>query len=192
MQEAIDREYSEVSGTLTADWVRKPGGSAMGTFITEAQREAAHADIAFMNDHGIRKDVAAGNITKRDLFEVLPFRNVLMTFQLSGAELEKVARFYLEKRPAIQMTGMTIKWKPGSDGTKELVGVTVDGKPLEEQRMYICAASDFLVGEADRYMGVEIRKPISLQQTVFSAVEKAVRKERRITPTQFLFMERVQ
>jgi 5'-nucleotidase/UDP-sugar diphosphatase len=192
MQEAIDREYSEVIGTLTADWVRKPGGSAMGTFITEAQREAAHADIAFMNDHGIRKDVAAGNITKRDLFEVLPFRNMLMTFQLSGAELETVARFYLEKRPAIQMTGMTIKWKPGSDGTKELVGVTVDGKPLEEQRMYICAASDFLVGEAERYMGVEIRKPISLQQTVFSAVEKAVRKERRITPTQFLFMERVQ
>jgi 5'-nucleotidase / UDP-sugar diphosphatase len=192
MQTVIDREYSEVIGTLMADWVRKPGGSAMGSFITEAQREAAHADIAFMNDHGIRKDVPAGDITKRDLFEVLPFRNVLMTFQLSADDLEKVAAFYLEKNPAIQMMGMTIRWKPNVDGTKQLVGVTVQGKPLDPKRMYSCAASDFLVSEADRYLGIEIQKPISLQQTVFSAVENAVRKEKRITPKQSLFLEKVQ
>ncbi len=60
MQATIDQEYSEVIATLTGDWVRKPGGSAIGTFITEAQREAAHADVAFMNDHGIRKDLSAG------------------------------------------------------------------------------------------------------------------------------------
>jgi 5'-nucleotidase / UDP-sugar diphosphatase len=192
MEVTIDREYSEIIGTLTEDWVRKPGGSAMGTFITEAQREAAHADIAFMNDHGMRKDVAAGNMTKRDLFEVLPFRNVLMTFQLSGEELETVARFVLEKKPALQMTGMTIKWKQKQDGTKELVGITVQGKALDRKRMYICASSDFLVGESDRYMGVQIQKPVSLQQTVFSAVETAVRKEKQITPKQSFFLEQVQ
>ncbi len=192
MQATIDQEYSEVIATLTGDWVRKPGGSAIGTFITEAQREAAHADVAFMNDHGIRKDLSAGNITKRDLFEVLPFRNVLMTFQLSGEELETVARFYLEKRPAIQMTGMTIQWKQKPDGTKELVDVTVQGKPLDRKRMYIGAASDYLVGEAKRYIGVELPRAISLQQTVFSAVENAARKEKRITPKQSLFLERIQ
>jgi 5'-nucleotidase len=191
MQASIDREYSEVIGTLTEDWVRKPGASAMGTFITEAQREAAHAEIAFMNDHGMRKDVGAGNITKRDLYEVLPFRNVLMTFQLSGEELEHIAQFVLDKNPGLQMTGMTIRWKQRPDVSKELIGVMVRGKPIEQKRMYICAASDFLVSEADRYMGLEIHHAISLQQTVFSAVEKAVRKEKRITPTAFLFLERV-
>ncbi len=72
------------------------------------------------------------------------------------------------------MTGMTITWRPREpDGTKELVDITVQGKPLEKKRMYIGAASDFLVGEAKRYIGIEISKPISLQQTVFSAVENA-------------------
>jgi 5'-nucleotidase / UDP-sugar diphosphatase len=191
MQTVIDKEYSEVIGTLTEDWIRKPGGSAMGTFVTEAQRKAAHADIAFMNDHGMRKDLVAGNMTKRDLYEVLPFRNVLMTFQLTGEELEKVAKFVLEKKPGIQMTGMVIRWKPEPDGTKRLVGVTVQGKPLEKGRSYICAASDFLVSEAGRYMGIEIQKPVSLQQTVFSAVETEVRKEKRIAPQQTLFLEQV-
>jgi 2',3'-cyclic-nucleotide 2'-phosphodiesterase (5'-nucleotidase family) len=192
MEAIIDREYSEVIGTLTEDWVRKQGGSAIGTFITEAQREAAHAEIGFMNDHGIRKDLSAGEITKRELFEVLPFRNVLMTFQLSGEELETVARYYLERRPAIQMTGMIITWRPTGDGGKELVDITVQGKPLEKKRMYICAASDFLVGEAERYMGIEILKPISLQQTVFGAVESAIRREKQITPKQTLFLEQAQ
>jgi 5'-nucleotidase / UDP-sugar diphosphatase len=192
MKERVDREYSEVIGTLTEDWVRKNGGSAMGTFITDAQREAAHAEIGFMNDHGMRKDVAAGNITKRDLFEVLPFRNILMTFQMSGEELESIARFVLDKNPGLQMTGMKIAWKKQADGTKEIVGITVQGKPLDSKRMYICAASDFLVGDAQRYMGLEIRKATSLQQTVFDAVEKAIRKEKRITPKQSLFLEQVQ
>lgn len=192
MEAIIDREYSEVIGTLTEDWVRKQGGSAIGTFITEAQREAAHAEIGFMNDHGIRKDLSAGEITKRELFEVLPFRNVLMTFQLSGEELQTVARYYLESRPAIQMTGMIITWRPAGNGRKELVDITVQGKPLEKKRMYICAASDFLVGEAERYMGIEILKPISLQVTVFSAVENAVRREKRIVPKQAVFLEKAQ
>ncbi len=114
-----------------------------------------------------------------------------MTFQLSGVELETIARFYLEKHPAIQMTGMAIRWRKKADGTKELVDITVQGKPLEKNRMYICAASDYLVGEADRYMGIDIQKPVSLQQTVFSAVEDAVRKEKQITPKQSLFLEQV-
>lgn len=192
MESSINREYSEVIGTLTEDWVRKPGGSAIGTFITEAQREAAGAEIGFMNDHGIRKDLSAGKITKRDLFEVLPFRNVLMTFQLSAAELETVARYYLEKAPGVQMTGMVISWKKDADGTKKLINITVQGKPLDAKRMYTCAASDYLVGEAPRYLGIEIPRPITLKQTVFSAVEKAVRKEKTIEPKQALFLQQVQ
>ena len=53
--------------------------------------------------------------------------------------------------------------------------MTVDGKPLDGDRMYSCAASDYFVGEARRYIGVEITQPIYLQQTVFSALESAAR-----------------
>ncbi len=182
MKQVIDEEYSQVIATLDGDWIRKEGPSAIGEFITEAQREAAHAEVAFMNDHGIRRDVHAGPVTKRDLFEVLPFRNILVTFQLSGAQLRAVMLHDVADRPGIQVAGVDCRWKKREDGSAEIVSIEVQGKPLDDRRMYICAASDFFVGEAQKYLGIEIPKPIYLKQTMFEAVERQLLKMKTITP----------
>jgi len=183
LQREIDREYSEVIATLSADWVRaKSGQSGIGTFIADAQREAASADVGFMNNYGIRKDMTAGPLTKRDLFEILPFRNILTTFQLSGRQLQGVLKYNLEKRPAIQIAGMTAVYTKNVDSTVALKDVRVMGRPIDDERMYICAASDYFIGEAKRYLGIELTKVSYSDQTVFGVVEKAVRKAGRITP----------
>jgi len=182
MQGLVDKEYNEVIGVLGTDWKRAEGQSAIGTFIAEAQREAAAADVAFMNNHGIRKDQLAGPLTKRAIFEILPFRNILTTFQLSGKQLLQVMTYNLEKHPAIQIAGMTATYSRIAGGAVKLEDVQVQGQPLEEEKMYRCAASDYFVGEAKRYLGLEIQQPYYLKQTVFAAVEKAVRKAKRIEP----------
>jgi 5'-nucleotidase/UDP-sugar diphosphatase len=183
LQREIDREYSEVIATLTGDWVRANSGqSAIGTFIADAQREAAYAEVGFMNNFGIRKDLAAGPLTKKDLFEILPFRNMLTTFQLSGRQLRGILKYSLEKRPAIQIAGMTAVYKRKADSTVALNDVRVMGKPLDDERMYICAASDYMVGEAKRYLGIEPTNVSYSSQTLFGVVEEAVRKAGRITP----------
>jgi 2',3'-cyclic-nucleotide 2'-phosphodiesterase (5'-nucleotidase family) len=174
-QAEIDKEYSEVIATLAEGWHRADGQSGVGTFIAEAQRTAAGADVAFMNNYGIRRDVPAGPLTKKALFEVLPFRNILTTFQLSGRELRAVMVYNIEKKPAIQIAGMSGRWKSGPGGKPEFLSIMVGGKPLDDAAMYRCAASDYFVGEARRYLGVEVRQPVFLQQTVFAAIEKAVR-----------------
>lgn len=179
MQSQIDKEYSEVIATLKDNWNRRAEGS-IGSFITEAQRAAAHADVGFMNDGGIRKDVPAGPLTKRDLYEALPFRNILTTFQLSGKELLDVLRFDLERHPGIQIAGINCTWRKTGGGKFELTDVEVGGNPLDPDRMYSCAASDFFVGEAKKYLGLEVPKVIYLKQTVFEAVEQAVRQEKTI------------
>ena len=174
-QGEIDKEYNEVIATLTEGWTRADGQSGVGTFLAEAQRTGAGADVGFMNNYGIRRDVPAGPLTKKALFEVLPFRNILTTFQLSGKELRAVMEYNIRKRPAIQIAGMCGRWKAGPDGAPLFVSIQVGGKPLDEGAMYRCAASDYFVGEALRYLGVEVRQPVFLQQTVFAAIEKAVR-----------------
>jgi 2',3'-cyclic-nucleotide 2'-phosphodiesterase (5'-nucleotidase family) len=182
MQQLIDTEYGEVIGMLAMDWKRSDGQTAVGTFIAEAQREAAAADVAFMNNHGIRKDQSAGPITKRALFEILPFRNILTTFQLSGKQLFQVMKYNLDQRPAIQIAGMTATYARIPGGGVEIKGVEVNGRPLDIEKMYICAASDYFVGEAKHYIGLEIQQPYYLKQTVFSAVEKAIRRAKNIEP----------
>lgn len=181
MNAEIEKEYSEVIADLKVDWERGRGESNIGNFITDAQREAAHADVAFMNSSGVRSNVSAGPLTKQELFEVLPFRNVLTTFQLTGKELESVILFTRKRNEAVLFSGLTANVKQDSAGDFKLIEATVNGKSLKENRRYICTASDFMVGQSKKYLGLEIQHPIYLKQTVFQAFEKAARKARVIT-----------
>jgi 5'-nucleotidase/UDP-sugar diphosphatase len=180
VSQKIDKDYSEVIGTLKSDWTRGNGETGIGNFIADAQREAVHADVAFMNNHGIRKNVTAGPLTKRDLFEVLPFRNVLVTFQLSGKEIKDLLRNYIDNRASIQTSGIMCTWKRNGNNEIEFVSLKINGKAIDDNRSYIAAASDYLVGEGKRYLNVEIKNPAFLQQTVFAAVEKKVLTEKNI------------
>ncbi len=191
MQQQIDRNFSEVIGTLSENMPRETSGNPLVAYVSEAQREAAYAEIGFMNIHGARKDLTAGKITKRDLFEVLPFRNVLVTFQLTGAELDSILRYYVQKHPAIVVTGIAARWKTGKNGDVELREERVGGKPLEQQRSYICAASDFLVGEAEKYLGMRITKTSVSETTVYDAVEGVIRKEGTMKRKPGMQLERV-
>ena len=143
----IDRDYAVALATLMTDWKRGRGESGIGNFITDAQREAAGADIGFMNSSGMRKNMPAGPITKRDLFEILPFRNVLTRFELTGRQIRTIVEFYITKHPGIQTSGIRCDWKKRV-GKIEFVTFFVNGKPLNDNKVYIGAANDYMIGEA--------------------------------------------
>jgi 2',3'-cyclic-nucleotide 2'-phosphodiesterase (5'-nucleotidase family) len=171
MQAKIDDDYSEIIAELKTDWKRKDGESGIGNFIADAQRNAASADVAFMNNHGIRKDVSAGPLTKREMFEVLPFLNIITTFQLSGKELRDVVAYYIKEKPSIQTSGIICEYRK-KGGEIEFTKLEINGKPIDEKKMYICTASDYMVGEAKRYIGEEVKTPIYSKKTVFEEVVK--------------------
>ena len=181
VERGIEKDYSQEIGNLKTDWVRDDNSeSGIGDFLADAQREAAHADVGFMNNAGIRKNLSAGPITKRDIFEILPFRNILTTFQLSGTEVKTIVLNYIEKHLRIQISGIQCEWKRAADGNVEIVKLEINGKPFDENATYIGAASDYFVGEAKHYLGIEILHPIYLQQTVFDTIEKKVHDEKEV------------
>ena len=190
LQAEIDHEFDEVIGTLEGDWIRRGEANTIGSYVTEAQRQAVRADVGFMNSHGIRRDIPAGPITKRMLFEALPFRNVLTTFQLSGAQLREVIAYALRTGSDILMTGVTGRSEVRPDGSVALHNLQVGGNPLENTRMYSCTANDYMVGEADRYLGLELRQVIYLKRTLFATVEEAIRKDKVIVPKSILSFTR--
>jgi 2',3'-cyclic-nucleotide 2'-phosphodiesterase (5'-nucleotidase family) len=147
----IDKEYSEIIGTLKDPWNMDGWETGVGNFISDAQREAANADVAFMNNHGIRKKLSPGPMTKQDLFEVLPFRNILTTFRVTGKQLRDAPK------------------------SVQIVRLLVNGKPVDDNATYTGAASDYLMGEAKRYLGIDPPQLTHLNETVFNAVEKKIR-----------------
>jgi len=181
---SIDKDYSAVIAVLKTDWTRGRGGeSGIGNFIADAQREGAGADVGFMNSSGIRKDLSAGPMTKRDVFEILPFRNILTTFEMTGKQIKSVVEYSLTEHSGIQTSGIRCEWKKKVDGKIEFESFFVNGKPLDENKIYIGAASDYMMGEAKKYFGMEVPKVTYLNQTVFAVVEKKVRTMKEISTT---------
>jgi 5'-nucleotidase / UDP-sugar diphosphatase len=171
----IDKEYSEVIGTWTVESNTDRSDRQLGYFLCEAQREGANADLGFMNNGGIRKRFATGPIRKQDLFEVLPFRNILVSFKLTGKQVRDIVAKNITDRSGFQMSGVDCGWKRNADGAVEIVKLLINGKEVEDQAVYTGAASDYMMGEAKRYMGIETPPLTYSDQTVFKVTEKLIR-----------------
>ena len=99
---------NEVVGTMTADIVRSPNRNTEGplaNLIADAQLAATTApgnggaQIAFMNPGGVRANLTYGQIsggeqpgevTYGEAFAVQPFGNLLVTMDLTGAQIERL------------------------------------------------------------------------------------------------------
>jgi 5'-nucleotidase/2',3'-cyclic-nucleotide 2'-phosphodiesterase/3'-nucleotidase len=119
-------------------------------------------------------------MTKQDLFEVLPFRNMLVKFNLTGNQVRDLVLHDIRNHPGIIIAGVECEWKKDASGAPEIVTLLVGGKPLDENATYTGAASDYVMGEAKRYLGVEPPKLTFLNETVFNAVEKRVLELKKI------------
>jgi 5'-nucleotidase / UDP-sugar diphosphatase len=86
-----DAEMGRVLGRLAANAPRGgPGGNLVGNMVTDAMRERFQADFAFQNLGGLRADMIAGDVTARDVFNVLPFGNELVVAKMPGELLIRV------------------------------------------------------------------------------------------------------
>lgn len=83
----------------------------MGDFCTDAVRSVMDADVAIINGGGIRADIAAGDITYKDLISVFPWNNELCVIEATGQQikdaLELGAKNYPEENGGfMQVSGM--------------------------------------------------------------------------------------
>ncbi|KAH8087559.1 hypothetical protein JL720_6869 [Aureococcus anophagefferens] len=69
---------------LAATWTR---GGGVCNLVATPFRRSLEADVAVQNGGGCRVDIAAGDFTIEDGYEVLPFSNTIVTLDLTGAQL---------------------------------------------------------------------------------------------------------
>lgn len=184
MKSKMDAEYGTVIGTLQSDWKRSAKGeSGIGNFVADAMREGANAKIGITNSSGLRKDLSAGPIRKLDLFEIIPFRNVLCTFTMTGKELREFAGRYaqslLDGRSSLQLSGIRCTWKPSATGV-EIETLTVDGAPVVDDVTYVCATSDFVINQADKYLGLVPSSVRYSQTTVYQVLVDKVQRDKTL------------
>ncbi|HMQ03235.1 MAG TPA: 5'-nucleotidase C-terminal domain-containing protein [Pyrinomonadaceae bacterium] len=126
----------------------------IGNFIADAYREAVGADVALVNGGSIRADLTyyPGPLTMRDVLSMLPFNNPIVKVEVSGKLLADilehgVARSAEDNEPGRfpQVSGLSFAFDARKLPGQRISDILVGSKPLELDKTYTLATSDFLV-----------------------------------------------
>ncbi|MET3290447.1 UNVERIFIED_CONTAM: 5'-nucleotidase/UDP-sugar diphosphatase [Brevibacillus sp. OAP136] len=164
----------------------------IGNYIADKMLErtksiAGHeADVALTNAGGIRVQLKAGDITKKDLYSLLPFPNTLVVVEVTGAELKQalesgVSQVEQGAGRFPQISGMSFTYDKTQPAGQRVVEVLVGGKPIDEKKTYKVATNDFIAVGGDGYE--TMNKPsFNTGLTLYSVIEEAILKEKTISP----------
>ncbi|MDD3014351.1 MAG: bifunctional UDP-sugar hydrolase/5'-nucleotidase, partial [Candidatus Gastranaerophilales bacterium] len=147
--------------------------SNIGILVNEAiGKSYPDADIIFQNNGGMRvkRCISPGNITKADIYEILPFENKPVMAELKGSDIKSVlensSAYLPEVRDSyLQAKGLVytvdLSQNPlmmSVDGTKILKkgnrvrDIFINGQPLNPDKYYKVVANDFLFRGGDGYI----------------------------------------
>jgi 2',3'-cyclic-nucleotide 2'-phosphodiesterase (5'-nucleotidase family) len=102
---------------------------------------------------GLRNDIAKGPITVASIFELMPFENQLVLFNLKGDDVLKVVN-YIASRGGQPVSGLKLEIKD-----KKPENIIINGKAFDVNKSYWVVASDYIAGGGDDAVGFD--KPIS-------------------------------
>ena len=202
----IEEDMGQVIGTseVDLDGVRenvRASETNLGDLITDAMlwqagQDYEEVDAAITNGGGIRASIAAGDITKKSVNDVLPFGNTLYVVELTGAELLEAleASTYCTPEPVgafPQVAGIefTINTGAAYDAGENYPGttyaeptsinrvtiLTVGGQAFDADATYTIVTNDFLAAGGDTYYAFSAAESgydtgISLDQVVMDYI----------------------
>ncbi len=171
-EEILEREvaysdYELIASTKTTELARI-GETNLGDLVTDAYRAILESDIAITNGSGIRTNIDKGPITYREIINLHPFGNNIISIEVSGKTikdaLEMASRSWPEAQGGfLQVSGMSYEIDgsiPSSvkvnaqgsfisvEGKYRVKNIMIGNQALDEKKMYTLATHDYMVKKA--------------------------------------------
>jgi 2',3'-cyclic-nucleotide 2'-phosphodiesterase (5'-nucleotidase family) len=110
-------------------------------------------DFAFQNAGGIRTDLPRGEISRKAIYEVLPFDNTVVVLTLKGSDLEEIFH-HISRLP--EGAGGFPQVSDGvsftiNRATGRCEDIHIQGSPLDPARAYRIATNSYLAAGGDGY-----------------------------------------
>lgn len=110
-----------------------------GELVAKAFREHYGTDIALVQSGGIRADLRSGDITLRDVYSILPYENRIIPVRLPGYSVRRLLEKAIIDGDDVALSGVEI------DRSDQDPIIRVDGDPLEEDKEYTIALSEYVL-----------------------------------------------
>jgi 5'-nucleotidase len=163
---ALARPLGKLGAASVARKANEAGEAPLGNLIADAVLAATHAQgaqIGFMNNGGIRKDLETSDAALTTNFghaqAVLPFGNTLVVMDLSGAQLRRLFEQQWQRPSASGATilqvsqGLTYTWDEKRPVGQRLVpgSLKFNGAPVDDGKTYRVVANNFLAEGGDNF-----------------------------------------
>ncbi len=163
----------------------------LGNLITDVMLEKTQsiegheADLALTNSGGIRDEIKSGEVTKLDLYNVLPFGNTLTTMDVTGSEIKAALENGVSKITEgagrfPQMSGMSFTYDVTKPVGERVGEVMVGDEPLDESKTYKLATNSFLAAGGDGYGMFKDNEAFNTGYTTYDIVEEYLKEQETI------------
>ena len=192
---ALDTILGKLKGELRKGGM---GAGSLGNFVADGMRAQASArlgkriDLAIMNGGGLRRNtISEGELRARDIFELLPFENALVTLDLSGEQILKLLGVVVSGREA--QSGARLTYMIKADKSSQLETAMLRDEQGRDQEIdpkatYTIVTIDYLVNVGgERYSVLREgrnTKPvgITLRDAIMDYVKSETAAAREIKP----------
>ena len=143
----VEKEMAKPLGESETDLGFDAEGlnSPIGNWMTDAMSRQAGTEMAFQNTAGIRSDMKKGVLTMRDIYQVMPFENTMVTLKMTGEQLKKLLTDNLRAgRARMQMSGLTVKFKLTPEGKPTDLVLERDGKAIAPDAEFTVVTNNYL------------------------------------------------
>lgn len=151
MDAKMNTKISHTNVDLTKDGDDSNLGNLLADFTYEGAQDWAkknnlpQLDGGVINIGGIRSVIGKGDITTKQVFEVMPFENEVVIVKLKGKDLQGLFDYYAENQKNNPVSHLVIETEKNKI-TKQLV----NGKSLDLNKDYYIVTSDYLAFGGDR------------------------------------------
>lgn len=183
---AIDKDMGRVIGYTEVDWIPdKFKTSAVSRWQVEAlyreYLEQLKPDVAIINNGGIRKAIAAGEITLRDMTELLPFTNYIVAFSCYGRDFQPMIEHNLKlmqtrEHDIVQTHNLSWQVIEIEDG-EQVTDIRVKDEPVLPDKIYRIVSHDYILGQADKYLMFKPFDTLETGDLILDAMLRQVEKQ---------------
>lgn len=178
----IDAKMNKVIGQSESQMLAYKPESPLSNFISDIIQSNAgqylktnNADtlplLTLMNIKGIRSNIPQGEVTMRNIFELMPFENEIVLLTLPGDSILSLFNF-LGRTKGDGIAGASVKFKD-----THVLEVLVGNKPLDITKNYILATSDYLADGGDHYQMLvnpihRTNLNLKLRETIIESIQE--------------------
>ena len=175
-KERVDKISGQKISCISQPLTRSYGEeSTMGNMVADGMLHAfPDYELALVNSGGLREDITGPNVTAGDLISAFPFPNTVVKVELKGVFLRELFEHAADQTNGVLQvsSGMVIQYNDTLPLGSRVVRCTLNGKALEDQRMYKVLTNNFLVEGGDGFLS--FKKAASKDETHLEVVQTMI------------------